>query len=208
MLRVVKKDLKGPRHPTASSYGDEEDDDDDFLGIEEAEEADEVGTDDTVDSDGHADGADELLRPEETDDKVAKKDVDIMGTEIVKAIDKVTKNEELSASDDSDDDMDDDAMFRMDSYIARIFKERKISGSDSAQSQLIPFKLRVLSLLEIYLQKNPGSLLSLSGVTYYSCSKKIWILSLALHIACQAWDILSWTFGINLWLTFKPGPDI
>ncbi|KAJ8465662.1 hypothetical protein OPV22_028214 [Ensete ventricosum] len=158
MLRVIKKDLKGPRHPTASSYGDdeEEEDDDDFLGIEEAEEADEVGTDDTVDSDGHADGADELLRPEETNDKVAKKDVDLMGTDKIEAIDEVTKNEELSASDDSDDDMDDDAMFRMDSYIARIFKERKISGSDSAQSQLIPFKLRVLSLLEIYLQKNPG----------------------------------------------------
>ncbi|RRT65690.1 hypothetical protein B296_00017342 [Ensete ventricosum] len=158
MLRVIKKDLKGPRHPTASSYGDddEEEDDDDFLGIEEAEEADEVGTDDTVDSDGHADGADELLRPEETNDKVAKKDVDLMGTDKLEAIDEVTKNEELSASDDSDDDMDDDAMFRMDSYIARIFKERKISGSDSAQSQLIPFKLRVLSLLEIYLQKNPG----------------------------------------------------
>ncbi|CAL9079455.1 unnamed protein product [Musa textilis] len=156
MLRVVKKDLKGPRHPTASSYGDEEEDDDDFLGIEEAEEADEVGTDDIVDSDGHADGADELLRPEDTDDRVAKKDVDLMGTERVEAIDEVTKNEELSASDDSDDDMDDDAMFRMDSYIARIFKERKISGSDSAQSQLIPFKLRVLSLLEIYLQRNPG----------------------------------------------------
>ncbi|KAI8025671.1 rDNA transcriptional regulator pol5 [Camellia lanceoleosa] len=59
------------------------------------------------------------------------------------------------ASDDSDGGMDDDAMFRMDSYLARILKERKNqAGGETAHSQLALFKLRVLSLLEIYLQEN------------------------------------------------------
>ncbi|KAJ0045211.1 hypothetical protein Pint_04008 [Pistacia integerrima] len=70
-------------------------------------------------------------------------------------------------SDDSDSGMDDEAMFRMDTYLAQIFKEKKNqAGSETAQSQLNLFKLRVLSLLEIYLHENPGkyeySLLQLS----------------------------------------------
>jgi DNA polymerase phi len=47
-------------------------------------------------------------------------------------------------------------MFRIDPYIARIFKERNLPGSETKQSQLMLFKFRVLMLLEIYLQKNPG----------------------------------------------------
>ncbi|XP_008811975.2 rDNA transcriptional regulator pol5-like [Phoenix dactylifera] len=157
MLRVVKKDLKPRRHQAASSDGDE--DDDDFLGIEEAEETDEAEVVETGDSDDHADDSEGMLGAEASDEEVTKNDDEdterIDGAEATN--EEVTKNDkDLSASDDSDSGMDDDAMFRMDSYIARIFKERKISGSDSAQSQLTPFKLRVLSLLEIYLQKNPG----------------------------------------------------
>ncbi|WOL03832.1 hypothetical protein Cni_G12552 [Canna indica] len=156
MLRVVKKDLKRPRRPLASSDEDE-DDEDDFLGIEEAEEMNEIGTDDAVDSDGHADVSDGLHGSEASDEEVTKISGDSIDIDEVETNTELSKsNEEILSSDDSDDDMDDDAMFRMDSYLARIFKERKISGSDTAQSQLIPFKLRVLSLLEIYLQKNPG----------------------------------------------------
>ncbi|PPD85152.1 hypothetical protein GOBAR_DD17922 [Gossypium barbadense] len=60
-------------------------------------------------------------------------------------------------SDESDGGMDDDAMFRMDTYLAQIFKEKKNqAGGETAQSQLVLFKLRVLSLLEIYLHENRG----------------------------------------------------
>jgi DNA polymerase phi len=56
------------------------------------------------------------------------------------------------------DGMDDDAMFRMDAYLAAMFNEKRISGNDSAaQSQFLSFKFRVLSLIEIYLHKNPGN---------------------------------------------------
>ena len=45
-------------------------------------------------------------------------------------------------------------MFRMDTYLAQIFKEKKNrAGGETAQSQLVLFKLRVLSLLEIYFMK-------------------------------------------------------
>ncbi|KAG2301090.1 hypothetical protein Bca52824_029741 [Brassica carinata] len=64
---------------------------------------------------------------------------------------------ESSEEDDDDDGMDDDAVFRMDTDLAQIFKEKKKNqaGGKTSQSQLVLFKLRVLSLLEIYLQENP-----------------------------------------------------
>ncbi|PWA83033.1 DNA polymerase V family [Artemisia annua] len=72
----------------------------------------------------------------------------------------VVKEPREENSDDSDGGMDDEAMFRMDSYLAQIFKEKRnqAGGGDTADSQLVLFKLRVLSLLEIYLHENQGKL--------------------------------------------------
>lgn len=128
MLRVIKKDLKPARHQEPDS----EEDDEDFLGIEE-DEIDEAETGETGEIE------------EQTDDSEA----------VVEAEEGVMESPE--DSDDSDGGMDDDAMFRMDTYLAQIFKERKNqAGGETAQSQLVLFKLRVLSLLEIYLHENPG----------------------------------------------------
>lgn len=132
MLRVIKKDLKPARHRNAES---EEDDEEDFLGIEEEDDIDEAETGETVESD------------EQTDDSEA-----VTGGEAGEEV-----PEDSDDSDESDEGMDDDAMFRMDTYLAQIFKEKKNqAGSETAQSQLVLFKLRVLSLLEIYLHENPG----------------------------------------------------
>ena len=140
MLRVIKKDLKPARHQDADS-DDDSNDDDDFLDIEEAEEIDEaVGIDEAETGEtGESD--------EQTDDSAA-----VVGEEA---------DEEIpEASDDSDGGMDDDTMFRMDTYLARIFQERKNqAGGETAHSQLVLFKLRALSLLEIYLHENPGKCL-------------------------------------------------
>nr|GEU41031.1 myb-binding protein 1A [Tanacetum cinerariifolium] len=70
----------------------------------------------------------------------------------------VKESREENSDDDSDGGMDDEAMFRMDSYLAQIFKEKRnqAGGGDTADSQLVLFKLRVLSLLEIYLHENQG----------------------------------------------------
>ncbi|KAL0365238.1 UNVERIFIED_CONTAM: Myb-binding protein 1A-like protein [Sesamum angustifolium] len=132
MLRVIKKDLKPARHQNTDSEDD--DAEDDLLGVEEAEESDEAETGETVESD------------EQTDDSEAVVGVDAVTAELPEASD-----------DDSDEGMDDDAMFRMDTYLARIFREKKNqAGGETAHSQLVLFKLRVLSLLEIYLHENPG----------------------------------------------------
>lgn len=144
MLRVIKKGLKPARHQEADCE-DDSDDDDDLLDIEEAEEIDEAETGETGESD------------EQTDDSAA-----VVGEEAA--------DEEIpESSDDSDGGMDDDAMFRMDTYLARIFQERKNqAGGETAHSQLVLFKLRVLSLLEIYLHENPGKCLFQLFVLWYS----------------------------------------
>lgn len=133
MLRVIKKDLKPARHQDTDT---EDDDDNDLLDIEdEEEEPDEDEINGTAESDEQTDGSEAVVGAE------------------------IASKELPDASDDSESDegMDDDAMFRMDSYLARIFKEKKNqAGGETAQSQLVLFKLRVLSLLEIYLHENPG----------------------------------------------------
>ncbi|OVA10779.1 DNA polymerase V [Macleaya cordata] len=138
MLRVIKKDLKPARHQATDSEddGDGDDDDEDFLGIEEADEAEEADEDEAIETGDSDDSAD--------DSEVAR--IRAAGEEVTEA------------SDDSDDGMDDEAMFRMDSYLAQIFKEKKnqAAGGETAHSQLVLFKLRVLSLLEIYLHEHPG----------------------------------------------------
>ncbi|KAL1564588.1 DNA-directed DNA polymerase [Salvia divinorum] len=133
MLQVVKKDLKPARHHNTDS--EDADAEDDLLGLEEAEESDEAETGETIDSD------------QQTDEFESVVGVDVV-TELPDASD-----------DESDEGMDDDAMFRMDTYLARIFREKKNqAGGETAHSQLVLFKLRVLSLLEIYLHENPGKL--------------------------------------------------
>lgn len=138
MLRVIKKDLKPARHRDVGNVDDDDDDEDeDLLAIEEEEEAEEAETGDTAESDGLTDDSEGVMGLEENGD-----------------------GEDSDGSEDSDEGMDDDAMFRMDAYLAQIFKERKSQGgSETAQSQLVLFKLRVLSLLEIYLHENPGDCL-------------------------------------------------
>ncbi|KAM1151636.1 hypothetical protein ACFX19_034940 [Malus domestica] len=139
MLRVIRKNLKPARHQDADSDDifDDEEDDEDFLNIEEDEGIDKAETGETGDSDEQPDGS-------EADSEAA---------DAVEAVGK----ENPEASDDSDGGMDDDAMFRMDTYLTQIFKERKnLAGGDTAHHQLMLFKLRVLSLLEIYLHENPG----------------------------------------------------
>lgn len=175
MLRVIKKTFKPARHQEAE---DEEDDSDDenFLGIEEDEEIDEAKTGNTVETDEHTDDSEAVVGSGEVgkrdpeasrdsdgedddDDDDATSDDSNGGTDDNAVSGEVGK-EAFDASDDSDDSdggMDDDAMFRMDTYLAQIFKERKNQAEgENAHSQLVLFKLRVLSLLEIYLHENPG----------------------------------------------------
>ncbi|XP_051195277.1 uncharacterized protein [Lolium perenne] len=152
MLRVVKIDMKGSRRQTDS----DDDEDDPRVGIEDDDD------DEMEDADvGNVDDATDELDEEMDDDSADEVDQDQDGSE--KTVDNKAEDgdgtEAAKGGEDSDDSdgMDDDAMFRIDPYIARIFKERNnLPGSETQQSQLMRFKLRVLTLLEIYLQRNPG----------------------------------------------------
>ncbi|CDY58264.1 BnaAnng15090D [Brassica napus] len=143
MLRVIKKDLKPARHQDDQDSEDL-DDDEDLLAIEdeeEEEENEEMG--ETGESDDPTDDS-------ETVTGVARMAVDREAPE--------NSDDSDDSEEEEDDGMDDDAMFRMDTYLAQIFKEkRNQAGGETAQSQLVLFKLRVLSLLEIYLHENPGN---------------------------------------------------
>lgn len=140
MLRVIKKDLKPPRHKDADSE-DSDGDDDDLLDIEEAEESDEADMAEAGETDAQADGSKAVVASEAADE-----------------IHDASGGGDGEDEDDSDEDMDDEAMFRMDAYLTKIFQEKKNqAGGDTAHAQLVLFKLRVLSLLEIYLHENPGS---------------------------------------------------
>ncbi|XP_062218145.1 uncharacterized protein LOC133918324 [Phragmites australis] len=158
MLRVVKIDLKGSRRQTDSD-GDEDDDcvdieDDDETVMEDAEVGDIDDIADDLDENTEDDSADEDQGDlKETVANEAKDGDDVEATK------------DGDDSDDSDG-MDDDAMFRIDPYIARIFKERNLPGSETKQSQLMRFKLRVLTLLEIYLQRNPGKIQALEVYSF------------------------------------------
>ncbi|KAK9110951.1 hypothetical protein Scep_018470 [Stephania cephalantha] len=116
MLRVIKKDLKPARHQAISSDDDENEDDADVLDIDETGDADEVGAIGVGESDEEVDDSDAGAGNEsgnESDEEIHE------------------------GSDDSDGGMDDDAMFRMDSYLAQMCRERKNQGgSESAHSQL------------------------------------------------------------------------
>ncbi|KAL6629791.1 hypothetical protein ACP70R_029556 [Stipagrostis hirtigluma subsp. patula] len=148
MLRVVKIDLKGSRRQTDS-------DDDEDGGRVDIEDDDEAAMEDVeVGDNDAADDLDEKMEDDSADELDEDKDD---GMEATKG---------GNDSDDSDG-MDDDAMFRIDPYIARIFKERSnLPGSETKQSQLMRFKFRVLTLLEIYLQKNPGKNLVLEVYSF------------------------------------------
>ncbi|KAK8568286.1 hypothetical protein V6N12_006840 [Hibiscus sabdariffa] len=185
MLRIIKKDLKPARHQEAGSEDDddgllgiEEDEDIDEAETGETADSDEQSEDseavvvgegddkdpseDSDESDGGMDD-DAMLRLEEDEDideaetgETADSDEQWKDSEAVVGGEGDDKDPPED-SDESDGGMDDDAMFRMDTYLAQIFKEKKNqAGGETAQSQLVLFKLRVLSLLEIYLHENRG----------------------------------------------------
>ncbi|KAF8749914.1 hypothetical protein HU200_012516 [Digitaria exilis] len=160
MLRVVKIDLKGHRQTDSDDEDDgrvDIEDDDDETVMEDAE----VGEIDDVADDSGEDTEDDSADEGDADQDDSKEAVSNEAKDGNKGV--ATKD-----GDDSDDSdgMDDDAMFRIDPYIARIFKERNLPGSESRQSQLMRFKLRVLTLLDIYLQRNPGQILVLDAYSF------------------------------------------
>lgn len=147
MLRIVKKDLKPARHKPAVV---EDSDEEDLIDIEESESDDEV---------------EESENDENADDNLEQESKVKTSPTVEKKIGK--ESGDSGGSEDSDSDFDDDAMFRMDAHLVQMLKEKKnAGGSDTAQTQLKHFKLRVLSLLEHFLQRNSSKPLVLTVYSY------------------------------------------
>lgn len=147
MLRIVKKDLKPPRHKPAVV---EDSDEEDPIDIEESESDDEV---------------EESENDENSDDNLEQESKVKTNPDVEKKTGK--EPGDSGGSENSDSDFDDDAMFRMDAHLVQMLKEKKnAGGSDTTQTQLKHFKLRVLSLLEYFLQRNSSKPLVLTVYSY------------------------------------------
>lgn len=175
MLHVVKKDLKPLRqryHGSDDDDSDDEDENSDFLGIEDLEETSKANVVEASYEDAHANDNQRMLGGEVTVEEVTEnEEVESGGTHGADATsdDEVNKDfSDHSASDDSDADMDDDAMLMKDAAIVDILKQRVVSGKDNALSQLLTFKSRVLSLIEIFLQNHPGIIFNCKLVFFWS----------------------------------------
>ncbi|KAL9251920.1 rDNA transcriptional regulator pol5-like protein [Drosera capensis] len=154
MMRVIKKDLKPPRHKVVGSNDSDSDSDDDFLGVE-ADESDEAETPVSgVIGNEKADGSEAVSTIEaETSEDSDEESGDEKTDDMEPILDMVGAGDNVDeASNDSDEGMDDEAMFRMDHIAAMVLQEKK----GYTESQLMLFKLRVLSLVEIYVGRNPG----------------------------------------------------
>ena len=112
MLRIVKKDLKSPRHKSAVV---EDSDEEDPIDIEESE------SDDEVEESENDENSDDNL---EQESKV-KTNLDV---------EKKTGKEpgDSGGSENSDSDFDDDAMFRMDAHLVQMLKKKKIADGSSS----------------------------------------------------------------------------
>eukprot|EP01018_Ginkgo_biloba_P010694 Gb_40439 [translate_table: standard] len=118
MLRVIKKDLK-PARRKSTVVGDS--DEEDLADIEESD-------DNLEEQEGKFKTVEEVNN---TDDN-CEEQTGQFGTvpNLQEDIGKETGDSKESGS-----DFDDETMFRMDSYLTRIFKEKKIAaGSDNAQT--------------------------------------------------------------------------
>eukprot|EP00249_Psilotum_nudum_P023322 c28830_g1_i1 orf=479-4615(-) len=74
-------------------------------------------------------------------------------------------------SDESESDLDDEAMFRVDAHLAHILTQKKMvaakgGNAKDVQTQLLHFKFRVLSLVEFFVQKKANSSLVLTALPF------------------------------------------
>lgn len=172
LLRVVKKQLRSARRMAATPLDVGDSDEDQFLEVEDSDE-------DMNDDDDHVNMDDNTEKPEgkELHTLDSDTDDDVKGGEGNQS---QNNHDSETSKDNSDSDMDDEAMFRIDTHLANLLKQKgavgdKGEGKD-AQTQLQHFKFRVLSLVEYFFQKKSSSHLCLTALPHllqafvFSCS--------------------------------------
>ncbi|KAH7421565.1 hypothetical protein KP509_13G063900 [Ceratopteris richardii] len=161
--KVIKKQLNRSRRDIASSLDTGDSDEDHFL---EVEDDDDDGDDDgAIDEDDH-----ELEDNNESKVKESRNsnsDTEGGGNKGTKpkVNDEGMTKDISDIEDDSGSDMDDEAMFKIDVHLAKLLRQRRASGEKGegkdAQTQLLHFQFRVLSLLGYFFQKKASNRLCL-----------------------------------------------
>lgn len=164
LLRVVKKQLRPARRLAATPLDVGDSDEDQFLEVEDSDE-------DMNDDDDHVNMDDNTEKPKGKELHTPDSDTenDVKGGEGNQSQNTGDQDSETS-KDNSDSDMDDEAMFRIDTHLANLLKQKgavgdKGEGKD-AQTQLLHFKFRVLSLVEYFFQKKSSSPLCLTALPH------------------------------------------
>jgi DNA polymerase phi len=145
------------------------DDDDDGVAEEAEEDDDDVEMLDGSDDEG-LDSDVEIISSPSDDEDDATTDNEAEQKKLETALAAVLQPADEGADSDSDADMSDDAMLKVDDHLSRIFAQRakrseqhksKKNQKKEAKELIVGFKTRVLELMEIYVKTLPSSPLAL-----------------------------------------------
>lgn len=123
--------------------------------------------DDDLFSDDENDSEDddvEMIDMDDIDDIESEDDEGDVDEELRQKIEEAMKAQGINALDDSDEELDDDAMAAFDDKLAEVFKQKKILKDEkiSMQQNVVHFKNNVMGLIVIYARKNPTNPLVLT----------------------------------------------
>ncbi|CAO3684400.1 unnamed protein product [Rhizopus stolonifer] len=133
--------------------------DEELFSEEEEEEEEEEEDDDVEMLDMDDSGEDDDDNEEDEEDDVDE--------ELRQKIEEAMKSEGVNAVDDaSDEEIDDDAMEAFDEKLAEVFRLKKIAKQEKVTKQhnVVQFKNSVMSLVSIYVRKNPTNPLVLTTI--------------------------------------------
>ncbi|CEP07442.1 hypothetical protein, partial, partial [Parasitella parasitica] len=106
----------------------------------------------------------EMIDMDDIEEIESEDDEGEVDEELRQKIEEAMKAQGINAVDDSDDELDDEAMAAFDEKLAEVFKQKKIAKNEkiTMQQNIVHFKNNVMGLLIIYARKNPTNPLILT----------------------------------------------
>jgi DNA polymerase phi len=133
-----------------------------ILASGEDKQSDELFGEDEEDSEEDDDV--EMIDMDDIEEVESEDDEGEVDEELRQKIEEAMKAQGINAVDDSDEELDDDAMAAFDDKLAEVFKQKKILKDEkiSMQQNVVYFKNNVMGLIVIYARKNPTNPLVLT----------------------------------------------
>ncbi|KAI8647210.1 DNA polymerase phi-domain-containing protein [Parasitella parasitica] len=106
----------------------------------------------------------EMIDMDDIDEVESEDDEGDVDEELRQKVEEAMRAQGVHAVDDSDEELDDDAMAAFDEKLAEVFKQKKIAKNEkiTMQQNVIHFKNNVMGLIVIYARKNPTNPLVLT----------------------------------------------